>query len=408
MPDSRRIVYFWSTGDVYELRIVGVDGSGERTILRNLENQPYVEAISQDGKLAAAQFGGGRGKPDPLALISLDAGDLRVVKNFAGVDPWGLRIGNFSRDGRWLVCSLQTHQGSLEYEAYAIATDGTVASKLIPAPGVSGTPFYTPDGSRVVFEADRAGRTDLWSVPVADGKALDAPELLKAGVGEHFTGLGFSQDGSFYFQQWVPRSGVYVAEVDPATWKLRAVPKQVSDGFRDLTVASPAWSPDGKSLAYVSNPPSGTGRGEVTFVIRNADSGQRKEVSAHYDNVGTAVNFRWFADGKSLILNGPPSPRLLDIGAGRDRVLFDKRVGGAVSSPDGRSLFYTTVDAGMDSSVSCKPLAPSPPRPGNRRGAGIVPQGLLDWRPVAISGWPLPCVYRWISHKALAAVDIWR
>jgi hypothetical protein len=43
-------------------------------------------------------------------------------------------------------------------------------------------------------------------------------------------------------------------------------------------------------------------------VIRNADSGQRKEVSAHFDNVATAPNFRWFADSKSLLLNGPPAP----------------------------------------------------------------------------------------------------
>jgi Tol biopolymer transport system component len=204
-----------------------------------------------------------------------------------------------------------------------------------------------------VFTIVRAGdesplRRELWSVRVANGKALDAPELLKADVGP---GLGFSQDGSFYFEQSVSRSGVYVAEVDPATWKLRAAPKQISDGFRDLAVASPAWSPDGKSLAYVSNLPSGTGRGEVSFVIRNADSGQRKEVPAHYDNVATAANFRWFPDSKSLLLNGPPAPRLLDLSTGRDRVLFNKRVGGAVSSPDGRSLFYITTDAGIGQSA---------------------------------------------------------
>jgi Tol biopolymer transport system component len=93
-------------------------------------------------------------------------------------------------------------------------------------------------------------------------------------------------------------------------------------------------------------------------VIRDAGSGQRKEVPVHYDNVATAVNFRWFADGKSLLLNGPPAPRLLDTGAGRDRVLFNKRVGGAVSSPDGRSLFFITKDSGVDSAVSASAANP--------------------------------------------------
>jgi len=338
-----RIVYEWYVGGgagADELRTIALDGSGERTILHSGEYAPYVSAISPDGKLAAARLYLRKEKTSRLALIALDTGSVRVLKNLeARVD-----IGNFSSDSRWFVYSNRARAGSADNEVYAIATDGSAEDRLISAAGVSGAPFYTPDGSRVVFAIDRAGRKELWCVRVADGKPLDAPELVKAELGGSFQGLGFSKDGSFYFEQSVSRSGVYVAEVDPATWKLRAAPKPISDSFRDPTVASPAWSPDGKSLAYLSNPPSGTGPGEVTFVIRNPDSGQRKEIPVNFDNVGTAANFRWFADGKSLRLNGPPAPRLLDLGTGKNRVLFNKQVGGAVSSPDGRSLFYTTRD----------------------------------------------------------------
>jgi hypothetical protein len=77
--------------------------------------------------------------------------------------------------------------------------------------------LFTPDGSRVVFRNSTAP-DDLWSIPVADGQPSGAPELAKSGTGPV---MGFARDGSFYYSDRTFRQGVYVAEVDPATWKLK-------------------------------------------------------------------------------------------------------------------------------------------------------------------------------------------
>ncbi len=138
--------------------------------------------------------------------------------------------------------------------------------------------------------------------------------------------------------------------VDPATGKVLGSPERMSERFLGSNSA-PAWSPDGRHLAYLSQRgPASERPGSQTVVIRSVDSGEERDLATR---LNLSAPIQWFPDGLSLLvpaqdnnwrwcfyrvdaqsgsavlirqsatLGGPPSPAL---------------------SPDGKAIFCTRSD----------------------------------------------------------------
>lgn len=124
-----------------------------------------------------------------------------------------------------------------------------------------------------------------------------------------------------------------------------------ADGFDEQVVLtskqplmSPAWSPDGERLAYVSFE-----KGRSTIYMQSVTTGER-ELLAEYKGINSAPSFS--ADGSKLALtlsrDGNPEIYLLDL---RSRVLtrltnsrgIDTE---AAFAPDGKSLLFTSDRGG--------------------------------------------------------------
>jgi len=337
-PDGKRVIYSWDKDDTHELKIVNLDGTGIRTLLPNGEYTWYETAgVTKDCKLASV----GLKRADntwQIGLVPLETGKPKILKNLDWRDTY---VGNFSPDGRWLVYSTQLSKDAPDDRAvYVIATDGSVEYTVAPR-GVRGddTPRFTPDGSRVVFISNRSDGADLWSVRVTDGKP-GAPEIAKHNIGR-VTGLGFDQDGSYYFSEDIGpaavyalgASGVYVADVDPSTWKAKNVPALISDPIRDLTVQALHWSPDGKRLAYLS---------DHWPVIHDFESGKDRVVLTHVPKEYLTLR-GWYSGG--LIVGPPPNCRLIDTETQQQRPFPVTSGDCPVASADGKALFYTTNDS---------------------------------------------------------------
>ena len=124
-----------------------------------------------------------------------------------------------------------------------------------------------------------------------------------------------------------------------------------SDGFNPQTVVrsrepllSPAWSPDGRKLAYVSFE-----RGNSTIYVQEITTGAR-EVMASFRGINGAPSFS--PDGRRLALtlsrSGNPEIYVMDL-ASRNLTQITRHYGidtEAVWSADGRSLVFTSDRAG--------------------------------------------------------------
>src|SRR5262249_28497960 len=133
------------------------------------------------------------------------------------------RLGNFSTDGRWIVYAARCQDASSKNpELYTLAVDANSEFHLGAANTGGTRRFYAPDENRIVFVAERSGRRNLWTMRVANGKPAGAPEVLKTDPAP----MGFTAKGSLYFYEDAFRTGVFAAELDPATWKTKIEPKE--------------------------------------------------------------------------------------------------------------------------------------------------------------------------------------
>ena len=178
---------------------------------------------------------------------------------------------------------------------FAIAVDGSQETKLVQGPSTNQSPAWTPDGRAVVFVSDRSTNFGLWSIPVANGKPIGAPELLRANVGP-IQGLGFSRDGSFFYGRMNAQDDVLAADLDPATATITSKPAPLIDRSMGSNRGA-SWSPDQRRLAFVRSTPTGD-----AVVVRSADGTERTLPTRFRDGGYRFAVPVWFPDGRSLLI----------------------------------------------------------------------------------------------------------
>jgi len=188
-----------------------------------------------------------------------------------------------------------------------------------------------------------------------DDKPKGTPMLAKE-LGSNLGRLmGFTRDGSFYYDVMTPAYNVYVATLDFKAGKVLVPPTKMSLRFEGWNYA-PFWSPDGKYLAYASRRNSGT-----VFVIRDVENGQERDLSPKTTvqvlQRSAEATPRWSPDGASILftaidLSGKRHRlNLLDAESGNVTPIMPKREGGEhvltkwpVFSKDGKQIYYVRGD----------------------------------------------------------------
>ncbi len=304
-PDGRQIAFAWYKGATYELRVIGIDGSQERTLYRN-DNVTYMEpmAWSPNGEHIFASF---YTKDNKMQVVSVSVanGGERVYKSFPS-EPFGGIGMSLSPDGRYLAYSFPQSGNSSHSDIACLATQDGSESPLIQNPADDGVFGWTPDGRSILFMSDRTGQNSLWALDVVEGKAKGSPRLLKP-AGGSIVPVGITEKGAVYYGMNTGVREIYAAELDFASGKLHGPPKPVTQLFTGRN-SSPDWSPDGSRLAYLSvrrrTDKYGWGNPADTIVIRTLATGKEREIALDPVSGHAFQGLRWAPDGRSLVIKG--------------------------------------------------------------------------------------------------------
>jgi Tol biopolymer transport system component len=378
-PDGKQVAYAWSNeAGVYELRIVGLDGSGRRVLLHGDEKDWLCPLDwSPDGRQILVGFVRDYRTEEPrvseFAFLSLEDGSLQVVKPHtlpAGSESWRW-LGRHSPDGRHVVYTGGATEGSEQRDIFLLSVEGGRESLLVQHPAVDRDPVWTPDGKKVLFVSDRTGAMGFWSIDVADGRPQGLPKLVKADIGQFERTIGLNSNGSLYYALHTGMQDVYSAELDPAAARIEGTPKRLASRYVGANMW-PAWSPDGNYLAYNRQRGARADRpGSLVIVIRSLETGEEREISTRLRQFHPV---HWFPDGRSLLVatfRDNSRKRVdyhrIDVRTGEARLIRRGRVVSSFPSdhnplrpdlsPDGEAIFFAQRERVGSEIVSTSVLA---------------------------------------------------
>lgn len=237
--------------------------------LRQLTSGPFTDlcpAYSADGRQLA--FCSNRGGSFEIWTMSAQGHHLRQLTSLGFAT-----FPDYSPNGEWIAFDGHTADDPND-ELFVMKRDGSQLHQITSGTGNNDWPAWSPDGSRLAFISDRSGVEEVFTMR-ADGG--DVAQLTFQPI-SHDELPDWRPDGAqIAYSEGEPGAGkIWVMNADGSGQH------QVSSGDGDDF--GPAWSPDGRRLAFVRD----HGNGDRPVMVMNAQGGAANAV---YDPQGDAVQF---------------------------------------------------------------------------------------------------------------------
>jgi hypothetical protein len=217
-------------------------------------------------------------------LVWLDARGVRGPAASDRGDYWQVRLAPDDRAAA--VTMLEPQLRTLDVFVFPLASQG-LATGLTLALAADTDPVWSPDGRRVLFRSLQDGQPRLYS---RVAHQVGAPiEPVPGPVGNSVPtdwGLGPRGEDEVLYHAATARPDTDLMLLDPGSGTSRPV---AGSGFNE---SDGRWSPDGRTLAYVSDE-----FGQPDVFVQTWPSGGRARVT-----VAGGTKPRWGPDGRTLYL----------------------------------------------------------------------------------------------------------
>lgn len=258
------------------LCLLGLTPSAERP--ERLPPETGFEVTIREGTNMAAAL-----SPDGSTLAIDALGRIWTLPAAGGeatalTDPFGdARQPTWSPDGSRIA--FQAYWGG-DYDIWVVGADGQGLTRLTNGPFDDREPHWSPDGGRVAFSSDRGGTYDVWEVTMAD---RGVRRLTTDSDNEYAPAFG--PDGRIAYVTDGDEAGLWVRSGSGAE---RVV------AFGDVEGFGPSWSPDGARIAYSTQT---YGASSLYVVPASGGEGTGARISEADEDV---FPFRasWRADGR--------------------------------------------------------------------------------------------------------------
>ncbi len=352
--DGRHIAYLWAhfagdSGD-NQLRVIGRDGANER-VLRSEPMPFWIEPLAWTpdgtGIVALQKAGGARSsQPLDLVLVSTDDGSTRVLERY---DSGSLGRLFVSPDGRHVVYDLMP-TGSTDADIYALDLNGGEPRALVRGNGNDLVMGWDPDGSGIFFYSNRELTRAIWRLSVADGRARGEPELVRADVWDLIP-MGFSGDQYFYH---VVRESpqIRTATLDIEAGRVVNPPAPIREPSEGWS-REPAWSPDGRYLAFLDYPMGVPWEvSQARLGIRSVHTGETRYLPFPFPSGSRPW---WLPDARTLTVfgryQGTPGVYRLDLQSGVVTKSLEREESSGEAaiapSPDGNTYYFHRDRSGI-------------------------------------------------------------
>ena len=231
--------------EVKEIYIADYDGANQRriTINRTLNITPNW---SPDGR-SIAYTSYRKTLPDIL-ISNIYVGTLEEPSKGQGQNF----LPVFSPDGKQ-IAFMSNRDGNSEL--YVMNRDGSGVRRLTDNPAIDSTPTWSPTGTQIAFTSDRTGSPQIYVIG-ADGSGLR--RLSFESYADRATWSPAPYNEIAFAARTGPGFDIKILSLADG------VTRQIT--FGEGTNESPAWSPNGRHLAFVS---SRAGRNQVFTVDRD-------------------------------------------------------------------------------------------------------------------------------------------
>ena len=344
-PDLRQIVYLWQTdekGQGAQLRVMPNAVGGKARVLVDNPEYSYYEptAWSPDGKYILVILTVKRDRTWQLARVAVADGAVQVLKKLDWRIYGTSSHPNFSSDGQFITYDAWAVNPSKfapaptdpkDRHIYVLAADGSSETEVVKTAGINSAPVWTPDGKHILFTSDRSGKFELWSIAVQNGKAVGPASLVGHDIG-NVSAMGI-HGGSYYFARR-EFGAEYVNIIDYAP--TGSAQGRLARALESFVGRSPAWSPDGKLIAFKRHHPGGEG---YDLVVHSLETGDERTYLTTLGTSGPGAPV-WSRDGKSIMTGTGGSPYRIDVRTGE----FTKLPGGGYPSPDDKTVYMVRRD----------------------------------------------------------------